>query len=61
MTIAGLALGLGAAVMVVDQALLRTLPLLGRFLPDDVCGPDGWLIDTVNNTGIFDLQSRRRG
>lgn len=46
--------------LMVEPVLSRVLPRLYRVLPRDMIGPDAWLADTVNQTGIFDLASRRR-
>ncbi|MGR3503960.1 hypothetical protein [Pseudaestuariivita sp.] len=37
-----------------DMILGRALKLLSRYWPNDVAGPDGWLIDTRARNGAFD-------
>ncbi len=47
------------AVLCVPMLLGVTLrPLLVWLLPDEICGPDGWYIDTRNRTGILDFGPR---
>ncbi len=36
-------------------------PLLVRFAPLDMCGPEGWFIDTRNRSGILDYRFGLRG
>lgn len=46
------------ALILLDRLMAYALDWLGPMLPDDACGPDGWLRDTRDQTGVFD---RRRG
>lgn len=42
------------------EYVLRTVLRAGtRILPNDICGPDGWLVDTTRRCGVFDRPSRR--
>jgi hypothetical protein len=42
------------------EFVLRSVLRAGtRILPDDICGPDGWLVDTTDRCGVFDRPSRR--
>lgn len=55
-------IGAGASLigwLALEPVLIRLLPRLERILPRDVIGPDAWLSDTSNQTGIFDLASKR--
>lgn len=54
-----LMIGVLSVLMIWALGLLLR-PWLVRILPDDLAGPDGWLIDTETGTGIFDLHYRRR-
>ena len=45
-------------VLVLDQILQWVLPKIGHLLPNDCCGPDGWLTDTRAASGIFDRPAR---
>lgn len=54
-----LSFGIGAVLVlfglaVLDRAVAWALPYLAPVLPDDFCGPNGWLLDTQRGTGIFD-------
>ncbi|MBO6883026.1 MAG: hypothetical protein JJ869_05520 [Marivita sp.] len=48
------------AWLALESVLFRILPRLERLLPSDLIGPDGWLADTSNQSGIFDLPLKRR-
>ena len=48
---------IGIAI-VIDRLFCWGLRLCAPFLPDDICGPDGWLVDTENRCGVFDAGSR---
>jgi hypothetical protein len=48
------------AWLALEPVLFRILPRLERLLPSDLIGPDGWLADTSNQSGIFDLPLKRR-
>lgn len=53
----------GIALLVwlaLEPLLFRLLPRLERLVPSDLIGPDGWLADTSNKSGIFDLPLKRR-
>lgn len=55
-----IAIILGSAVVgfiVLDRVIEWTIRCCAPVLPKDMVGPDGWLLDTRNATGIFD----RRG
>ncbi|MEM1301280.1 MAG: hypothetical protein AAGH17_01760 [Pseudomonadota bacterium] len=43
-----------AGLFVFDRALSAALSWLAPLLPNDMCGPDGWLIDQKNRSGVFD-------
>lgn len=43
-----------AALFCLERALAFGLRRLAHVLPDDLAGPDGWLVDTSRGTGIFD-------
>jgi hypothetical protein len=50
--------GLGAilGLLVLDRALPMILGLLKPILPDEICGPRGWLLDSENGRGVFDFR-----
>jgi hypothetical protein len=53
-------MSLGSAmvgVLVLDRVIGWAIRCCAPVLPSDVVGPDGWLMDPRNATGIFD----RRG
>ncbi|WP_319823595.1 hypothetical protein [Thalassovita sp.] len=51
-----------AVVRVGLPALVWALrPLLIRVAPPDMCGPEGWVIDTVNRSGMLDFGGGIRG
>ncbi len=39
---------------VFDMIVHWSLRLMARYLPSDIAGPDGWLVDTRARTGVFD-------
>ena len=45
-------------LMVLDRILQWLLPKIGHLLPNEYCGPDGWLTDTRAKFGIFDRPAR---
>lgn len=45
--------------VVLDFLAPRLLSLMAWLLPDDICGPGGWYVDTADKQGIFDRQSGR--
>ena len=49
------------AWLVLEPMMIRALPWFERVLPRDIIGPDAWFADTTNQSGIFDLRSKRRG
>ena len=44
--------------LVIEPVIRRLLPMCAGYLPDDMCGPGGWLIDTTGRGGIFDRPTR---
>ena len=46
-----------ASVLLFDLALRWLLRIGARYLPDDLAGPEGWLIDTTRRTGVFDQRA----
>jgi len=46
--------------LILEPVLFRLLPRLERLVPRDLIGPNGWLADTSNQSGIFDLPLKRR-
>jgi len=56
-------MGLGLTLLgwlILEPVLFRLLPRLERLVPRDLIGPNGWLADTSNQSGIFDLPLKRR-
>ncbi len=45
-------------LLALDRVIIWVLPLITPLLPDEFCGPDGWLIDTRQASGIFDRPKR---
>lgn len=45
-------------LIVLDRVAMWVLPKIARFVPNEYCGPDGWLIDTQSASGIFDRTAR---
>jgi len=52
----GVACVLGLVVL--DRLVAWGLPWLAPLLPNEFCGPDGWLMDTQNASGIFDRTAK---
>lgn len=50
-TLVGLAL---VGLLILDRLITLTIRRLAPFLPRDFVGPDGWLMDTKEGTGVFD-------
>ncbi|MEL6957691.1 MAG: hypothetical protein AAGL89_01920 [Pseudomonadota bacterium] len=48
----------GVGLIALDRILQWVLPKIGHLLPNDYCGPDGWLTDTRAASGIFDRPVR---
>ncbi|WP_425100528.1 hypothetical protein [Tropicibacter sp. S64] len=51
----GSALG---GLLVLEQALGVLFRRAAGWLPDDLCGPEGWLVDTTRRAGVFDKTAR---
>ena len=45
-------------LIVLDRLVAWVLPMIAPVLPNDYCGPDGWLMDTRQRSGIFDRPAR---
>lgn len=45
------------AIVVVDRLIALLLQFFAPYLPDDLAGPDGWMLDTERGTGVFDRSS----
>ena len=43
-----------AGLLMLDRVMPTILKALRPVLPNDVCGPDGWLVDLENGRGVFD-------
>lgn len=43
-----------AGLFVLDRLILWILRIFAFALPNDVAGPDGWLLDTRHAKGVFD-------
>ncbi len=41
-----------------DRLVGWVLPVIGPFMPNDLCGPEGWLMDTQHASGIFDRPAK---
>lgn len=48
----------GAGCFVAEKVIVSATALFAPLLPDDICGPDGWLMDTQRGAGIFDKADR---
>ncbi|WP_186827137.1 hypothetical protein [Shimia ponticola] len=44
------------APFAVDALLRWSLGIVARYYPSDMAGPDGWLIDTRSQAGVFDTK-----
>jgi hypothetical protein len=45
-------------LVVLDRLVMWVLPMIAPLLPNEFCGPDGWLMDTQQASGIFDRPTR---
>lgn len=45
-------------LLLVERLVCWGVRLSGPLLPDDICGPEGWLIDTDRQCGVFDRVAR---
>ena len=43
-----------AAFIVLERLIGVGMRWGAPLLPDDICGPDGWLVDTKARKGVFD-------
>lgn len=50
--------GIWVMAIVLEKILRDGAHLFASILPNDVCGPDGWLVDTTRRCGIFDRHIR---
>lgn len=47
-----------AATLMLERLICWIVRLAAPILPNDVCGPEGWLIDTDRQCGVFDRIAR---
>ncbi|MFW2541897.1 hypothetical protein ACN2XU_04585 [Primorskyibacter sp. 2E107] len=43
-----------AALFAFERLIALAIRRIGIWLPSDLCGPEGWLIDTTRRAGVFD-------
>lgn len=46
------------AVLIVERLLCWVMRVTAPLLPNEFCGPDGWLLDTERHSGVFDPRAR---
>lgn len=50
--------GMAGGLILFEQALGLMLRRSADWLPDELCGPEGWLVDTTRRAGVFDRAAR---
>jgi len=45
-------------LLALDRIVGWALQWIAPILPRDYCGPDGWLVDTQQASGIFDRRAK---
>lgn len=47
-----------AGAFVLDRLITWAIWFCAPFLPNDLAGPGGWFLDTLDQTGVFDRRRR---
>lgn len=51
-------IGFVASVLLLERVICWLVRLAAPILPNDIAGPEGWLVDTDSRGGVFDPMAR---